>query len=119
MLWLRSHIIQATDIQEVAGWYEKVLEKKPYFTADQYIGFDAGGFELGIFKRDTGYLKIGNNVEVYWWVEDIDAEFQRLQTLWAKPLEKPIEVGGGIIMATVEDPFNNIFGIIYNPTFKG
>jgi len=118
MLWLRSHIIQAHDIKEVANWYEKVLEKKPYFTADQYIGFDAGGFELGIFKRESDYIQLGNNVEVYWWVEDIDGEFQRLQDLWATAKESPIEVGWGIIMATVEDPFGNIFGIIYNPLFK-
>ena len=28
------------------------------------------------------------------------------------------EVGGSILMATVEDPLGNIFGIIENPNFK-
>lgn len=119
MLGLRSHIIQSTDIQPVADWYEKVLQKKPYFTADQYIGFDAGWFELGIFKRGNSEITVGNNVEIYWGVEDVVSEFQRLQELWATPKDAPIEVGGGIIMATVIDPFGNVFGIIYNPEFKG
>jgi len=28
------------------------------------------------------------------------------------------DVGGGIKVATVKDPFGNIFGIIENPSFK-
>lgn len=118
MLWLRSHIIQAHNIKEVSDWYEKVLQKKPYFTAECYIWFDVWGFELGIFKREVSEIIFWNNIEVYWWVEDIDAEFQRLQDLWATPKDIPIDVWGGITMATVVDPFGNIFGIIYNPNFE-
>lgn len=119
MLWLRSHIIQATDIKEVADWYEKVLEKKPYFEAECYIGFEAGGFELGVFQRKKDEISVWNNIEVYWGVEDINKEFQRLQDLWATPKESPVEVGGWIIMATVADPFGNMFWIIFNPIFQG
>jgi hypothetical protein len=27
-------------------------------------------------------------------------------------------VGGGIVVATVKDPFGNVFGIIHNPHFS-
>lgn len=118
MLGLRSCIFQAENVREVADWYEKVLDKKPYFEADAYIGFDVWGYELGIFYRDAEYIQKGNNVEIYWGVDDIEAEFQRLQTLWASIHESPTEVGGGIIMASVLDPFGNVFGIIYNPLFQ-
>jgi hypothetical protein len=28
------------------------------------------------------------------------------------------DVGGGILVGTIEDPFGNVFGIIENPQFK-
>ncbi|MDA9129238.1 VOC family protein [Candidatus Gracilibacteria bacterium] len=115
MLGLRSHIIQAEDIVAVAAWYEKVLNKKPYFQAECYIGFDAGGCELGIFQRESGYTEIGNNIEIYWGVEDISSELTRPIELGATKKDDVVDVGGGVFMASVIDPFGNFFGIIYNP----
>lgn len=117
MLGLRSHIIQAEDIREVASWYEKVLQKKPYFEADMYIGFDAWWCELGIFKREPWYIKTWNNIEIYWWVEDVNSELKRLIELWWTQKDAPVEVWWGIVMWSVIDPFWNFFGIIYNPHF--
>jgi len=102
----------------VAAWYEKVLNKKPYFENENYMGFDVAWYELGIFKREGSSIKKWNNVEIYWWVDDIEWELKRLIDLWAT-LESPVvEVWGDITMASVIDPFWNIFGLIYNPHFK-
>ncbi len=57
------------------------------------------------------------NVYMYWGVEDVEAAYQRLLSLGATAHQAPQEVGGGIKVATVKDPWNNIFGIIYNPHF--
>jgi predicted enzyme related to lactoylglutathione lyase len=38
--------------------------------------------------------------------------------LGASPLDPVTEVGGGIKVAAVVDPFGNRFGIIENPHFK-
>ena len=38
--------------------------------------------------------------------------------LGASPLEPVTEVGGGIKVAAVRDPFGNRFGIIENPHFN-
>jgi len=54
----------------------------------------------------------------YWGVEDIKKMYQHLITLGATAHEKPTNVGGNIMVATVKDPWNNILGIIYNPEFK-
>lgn len=118
MLGLRSCIFQHHDIVSVADWYEKVLQKKPYFTAERYIGFDVGGYELGIFQREEALITPGTNIEIYWGVESVESELQRLIELWATQRDAPTEVGGGIVMASVIDPFWNIFGMIYNPIFK-
>lgn len=117
MLGLRSQIIQSDDIQAVASWYETALQTAPYFQNENYIGFDVWGFELGIFKRSAEYIESWNNIEIYWWVDDVSFELSRLIELWAT-MHNPIEdVGAGITMASVKDPFGNIFWLIHNPNF--
>jgi len=115
MLWLRSHIIRTQDIQKVSDWYEKVFEKKPYFRNEWYIGFEVEGFEFGIYKADIEQTQ-NHSINIYWWVEDIKEEYERILSLWANSLCKPTWVGWDIMMADFEDPFWNFFGIIYNPT---
>jgi lactoylglutathione lyase len=59
-----------------------------------------------------------NRFMVYWGVDNINAEYQRLLSFGATNHEEPQNVGGEIMVATVKDPWGNILGIIYNPEFK-
>ena len=43
---------------------------------------------------------------------------QRLIELGATPFEPVSDVGGGIKIGAVRDPFGNILGVIENPGFK-
>ena len=54
----------------------------------------------------------------YWGVEDAVAACQRILELGATVHEALQDVGQGIKVATVKDPFGNVFGIIENPNFK-
>ena len=47
-----------------------------------------------------------------------DEEYQRIIELGATVHEPVQDVGEGIKVATVKDPFGNVFGIIENPNFK-
>jgi predicted enzyme related to lactoylglutathione lyase len=51
-------------------------------------------------------------------VADAQAEYDRLIKLGGTALEPPHEVGGGIVVAAVRDPFGNPCGVIKNPTFS-
>ncbi len=53
-----------------------------------------------------------------WGVESASAAFQRLLALGATELEPVTDVGEGIKVAAVLDPFGNRLGIIENPNFK-
>lgn len=53
-----------------------------------------------------------------WGVSNADEELARLLQLGATALEPVSDVGGGIRVAAVKDPFGNRFGIIENPNFK-
>ena len=102
------------DLAEGKAWYSKVLGVQPYFDEPFYVGFSVGGFELGLIPDGVP----GSQGSVaYWGVPDADAELARLQALKA-PVHEPVkDVGGGIKVASVLDPFGNVFGIIENPEF--
>jgi predicted enzyme related to lactoylglutathione lyase len=57
-------------------------------------------------------------VIVYWGVSDADAALNRLLSLVATERTNVQDVGDGIRVATVLDPFGNVFGLIENPQFK-
>jgi len=56
-------------------------------------------------------------VVTYWGVDDAKKSYKRLLDLGATEFEKPADVGGDIVVAAVKDPWGNVFGVIYNPTF--
>lgn len=114
---LRTVIYHVDDLQKAKEWYSNVLGIKPYFDEPFYVGFNVGGFELGL-DPDMKNISKGNNVVAYWGVKDAKAAYRRIQDLGAKKHSDPREVGGGIVVATVTDPYGNVFGIIENPHFK-
>ena len=117
MLGLRTVIFHVDDIAAAKSWYTEVLGKPPYFDQPFYVGFNVGGYELGLQPSDEP-VKKGENCTAYWGVEDAAKAFAMLISKGAQPHEAIQEVGEGIIVATVKDPFGNLFGIIQNPHFK-
>lgn len=113
---LRTVIYGVTDIQKAKTWYAAALDFKPYFGEPFYVGFNVGGYELGLVPEEKPSSKPSEGVIAYWGVGN--AEFERLLTLGAKEHGAARDVGGGVSMATVLDPFGNIIGLIYNPHFK-
>ena len=114
---LRTAIYKVSDLERATAWYTKILGFGPYFEEPFYVGFNVGGFEMGL-DPDMDGVRPGNNTVAYWGVDDCAAVYERLIKSGAKPHSAPQEVGGGIIAAAVIDPFDNIFGIIENPHFK-
>jgi predicted enzyme related to lactoylglutathione lyase len=115
---LRTVIYHAPDLAAAKTWYAKVLGFEPYFDQPFYVGFNVGGYELGL-DPDAASTPGGNGGAVaYWGVPDAAAALQRLISLGARERSAVQEVGEGIRVATVFDPFGNIFGIIENPHFK-
>lgn len=116
-LGLRTAIYRVSNLAEATAWYEDVLSEKPYFSEPFYVGFNVGGFELGLIPDDDISPEKQKSVETYWGVEDIQVSYDRLIEQGARSCEPPTDVGGGILVATVFDPWGNLLGIIYNPHF--
>lgn len=117
-LGLRTLGYKVPDLQKAKEWYTKVFNIEPYFDEPFYVGFNIAGFELGLQPVENEQPIPGTSSTTYWGVEDVDKEYTRLLELGATPYEKPTDVGGDIVVATVKDPWGNLFGIIYNPHFK-
>lgn len=118
MLGLRTVIYKVDDIQAATEWYTKAFNTEPYFVEPFYVGFNIGGYELGLQPEETSSVDKSESVSAYWGVADIHKAFGKLIDLGAVSVEEPTNVGGEIMVATVKDSWNNRLGIIYNPNFR-
>ena len=117
-LGLRTAIYHVDDINKGREWYSAMLGFGPYFDEPFYVGFNVGGYELGLQPSEGQSGTKAEGAVAYWGVEDAEAALQRVLELGATKNEDVQDVGGGIKVVTVKDPFGNIFGIIENPNFK-
>lgn len=115
ILGLRTAIYPVNDIDAAKTWYEKVLDRQPYFDQPFYVGFAVGGFELGLVPDGQPGIA---GPQPLWGVTNAAESLARLLELGASPLEAVTEVGDGIKVAAVVDPFGNRLGIIENPHFS-
>jgi predicted enzyme related to lactoylglutathione lyase len=117
MLGLRTVKYVVPDLARAKQWYADAFGVPPYFDEPFYVGFNIGGFELGL-DPDTTTLQPGVAGSVaYWGVADARAAVARLEGLGATVLEPLQDVGDGILAATLRDPFGNALGLIENPHF--
>jgi catechol 2,3-dioxygenase-like lactoylglutathione lyase family enzyme len=116
ILGLRTVIYPAPDLAAAKSWYARVLGVQPYFDEPFYVGFSVGGFELGLVPDATPGV---DGAQALWGVANARQEFERLLALGATELDPVTEVGGGIQVAALRDPFGNRLGIIENPHFDG
>ena len=114
ILGLRTAIYPAPDLQAAKRWYSELLGCAPYFDEAFYVGFEVGGFELGLLPDATPATA---GPQPLWGVADANAALARLIALGATPLEAVTDVGEGVKVAAVIDPFGNRLGIIENPYF--
>ncbi|HUA00405.1 MAG TPA: VOC family protein [Candidatus Aquilonibacter sp.] len=117
-LGLRTAIYQVQDLAKATKWYSNVLGLQPYFDQPFYVGFNVGGYELGLVPEPAAAPKRGAAGLAYWGVADARTAYQKLVDLGATPNEPLQDVGEGIVVGSVHDPFGNVLGVIQNPNFK-
>jgi predicted enzyme related to lactoylglutathione lyase len=108
---LRTVIYYVPNMQQAKEWYIKLTGNQPYFDEPFYIGFDFNGCELGLHPQDDT-VKPGNQTVSHWAVDAIEDCVTKLTQHGAEVLHPVSEVGGGIKVATVIDPWGNAVGLI-------
>ena len=118
ILGLRTAIYAAPNLNAAKAFYSQLLGRDPYFDQPFYVGFNVGGYELGLDPNAAPMDGQNPGAVVYWGVENCEKSLEKLIALGAKTRENVRDVGESIKVATVFDPFGNVFGIIENPHFS-
>jgi predicted enzyme related to lactoylglutathione lyase len=112
-LGLRTTIFPARDLAAAKEWFTKAFGVSPYFDEPFYVGFEIGGYELGLDPD----APVEDGPTTYWGVEDADAAVAHLLASGARAHKPVREVGDGIRVATVRTPDGFLLGVIENPHF--
>lgn len=75
LLNLQTAVYGAPDIEKAKAFYTKVLGIDPYFDESFYVGFQVGGYELGL---DPNAELNTASTTAYWGVSDIQATYMML-----------------------------------------
>lgn len=118
LLGLRTVIYKSADLTRAKAWYSEVFGIEPYFDEPFYVGFNVGGYELGLDPDVRGERPGPGGSVAYWGVTKLADVMQRLAKLNVEVVAPARDVGEGIRVASVRDPFGNVIGLIENPHFS-
>lgn len=113
LLGLRTVIYPAPDLAAATAWWTAQLGFGPYFEQPFYVGFEVGGYELGLLPDGNP----SDGALVYWGVPSVADAMAALLAAGATEHTPATEVGDGIVTATVRQSDGVIIGLIYNPHF--
>ena len=63
---LRTVICGAPDLAAAKAWYSAVLGFEPYFDQPFYVGYNVGGFELGLDPNSPAGTGLRSGPLAYW-----------------------------------------------------
>ena len=112
-LGLRTVNYPAPDLAAAKAWYTELLGYGPYFDEPFYVGFEVGGYELGLNPD----MDPAEGPRTYWGVADAAAALEAMVAAGATVHDPVTEVGEGIKLGTVRDPGGCLVGVIENPHF--
>ncbi len=113
-LGLRTIIYPAPSLDEAKRWFTDLLGIAPYFDEPFYVGYNVGGYELGLNPD----MPAADGPMTYWGVDDADAGMAWLLSHGATERSAVHDVGDGIRVASVDSPLGSPIGIIENPHFR-
>ena len=117
ILGLRTVIYRVPDLAQAVTFYARAFDVAPYFSEPYYAGFQVGGFELGLDPDVSNGAPGAEGATPYFGTDDLDAAVAHFIACGANSRDAARDVGGGIRVATVSDPFGNVIGLIFNPHF--
>ena len=118
LLGLRTVIFKVPDLAKAKAWYSETFGISPYFDEPFYVGFNVGGFELGLDPDVSEKGAGAGGSTAYWGVNDLSSTLSALSARNVRVVSPLRDVGGDIKVAAIADPFGNVIGLIENPHFQ-
>ncbi len=113
LLGLRTTIYPTDDLAASVAQFNELLGIKPYFDEPFYVGYNVGGYELGIDPNSD----VADGVQSYWGVKDAHAAAEELRARGATTVAEVTDTGDGIKVGRFRLPDGSLFCIIENPHF--
>jgi hypothetical protein len=82
------------------------------------IGLRTALYHVQDLDPDMTGVEPGTSHAAYWGVEKIEQCLEKILTLGTKLQRELQDVGGGVKIAAVTDPFGNVLGLIENPLVR-
>ncbi len=102
---------QVPELAKAGQWYRKILEKEPVFASPFVIVFSVGSSMLILEQSFNSSAVPQVRSIAYWDVADVDAVYRRLLDAGAS-VHTPLSTNVfKACMASLVDPFGNVFGI--------
>lgn len=113
LLELRTVIYPSPDLDAAKTWWSEALGQAPSFDQPFYVGFNVGGYELGLLPDAS----VADGPLVYWGVTDVQDAIDIALAQGATVHDPAADVGAGIVTGPVTAPSGGIIGFIFNPHF--
>src|SRR3954471_2552862 len=98
---LGTVVYHVSDLDRAKAWYATAFQQQPYFDEPFYVGFNIGGYELGL-NPDVSVTRPGPGGSVaFWRVADIGRALEHFVASAASVVSPIQDVGGGIKVAEV------------------
>lgn len=114
VLGLRTVIYPSPDLDAARNWWTTLLGVDPYFDEPFYVGYNLGGYELGLLPDGDP----ADGALAYWGVDDVAGAVDAALAQGATTHAPVSEVGGGIVTGSITNPMGAIVGFIFNPNFS-
>jgi predicted enzyme related to lactoylglutathione lyase len=107
---MKTVIYPVKDLASAKKLFGALLGVTPQTDQPYYVGFDAGGLQVGL--DPSGHARGMSGGVCYWNVSDIEQSVKQLVDAGAQVHQEAKNVGGGRLVATLKDADGNMIGLI-------
>lgn len=110
---MQTIMYPVADLEDAKRLFDTLFGTDPYMDELYYVGYNVAGQDVGL--DPNGHEKGLKGPTGYWHVTDIAAALDGLVAQGAKTTQNITDVGGGKLIATVEDANANVIGLLQQP----
>jgi predicted enzyme related to lactoylglutathione lyase len=106
-------VFPVKDLDRAKTVFGSLLGVGPIMDEPYYVQFNVAGQEIGLDPH--GHDKGMTGPVSYWRVDDIETSLKQLVDAGAEVQQAVSDVGGGRLIATVQDADSNVIGLMQAP----
>ena len=106
---VKTILYPVTDLAAAKAIFGALLGAAPIADSPYYVGYEVAGQQIGLVPNGTSQGLTGPTP--YFTVDDIQASVQALVAACGQAVQDPRDVGGGRLVALVNDADGNVIGL--------